>query len=204
VVLDGLPLTANGKIDRNALPAPDLTGGLSSRAPRTPQEEILCTVFAEVLGLGRVGVDDGFFELGGDSILAMRLVSRVRVVLGVELPVRAVFEAPSVAGIAGVLARVSGQARPALTRSVRGEWVPVSFAQQRLWFIDQLEGGKSTEYHVPAALRLVGRLDREALIEALQTIVARHESLRTHFVEVDGVAEQVIVPELRLEIPVED
>jgi amino acid adenylation domain-containing protein len=191
VVLDALPLTVNGKLDRAALPAPDLAALTAFREPRTPQEEILCTVFADVLGVERAGVDDGFFDLGGDSILAMRLISRIRAALDVELPVRAIFETPTVAGIARALGEATGHVRPALVRQKRaeGELVPASFAQQRLWFLNRLEG-RSHTYNMPVALRLRGALDQDALEQALADLVGRHESLRTSLTEVDGIAAQ--------------
>ncbi|MER5281723.1 amino acid adenylation domain-containing protein, partial [Streptomyces sp. NPDC002809] len=185
MVLDALPLTPNGKLDRAALPVPAAAPAGSGRVPRTPQEQILAELFAEVLGVPRVSVDDDFFELGGHSLLATRLAARVRSVLGVELGLRALFQAPTVAGLAEALVE-AGRARPALTPYERPETVPLSFAQRRLWFLHRMDGAAAT-YHIPLALRLAGTLDRAALDQALADVVARHESLRTVFPEVAGV-----------------
>ncbi|MFD6243549.1 amino acid adenylation domain-containing protein [Streptomyces roseolus] len=192
VVLDELPLTANGKRDRAALPPPpDRSDATRARAPRGPHETILLGLFADVLGVRPAGIDDDFFALGGHSLLATRLVSRVRTTLGAELAVRDLFEHPTVAALYARIAR-AGEARPPVSRvHERPDRVPLSFAQRRLWFLHRLQG-HSAAYHVPLALRLTGRLDTAALRGAIADTVARHGSLRTVFDE-DGHGPHQIV-----------
>ncbi|MBB5940412.1 non-ribosomal peptide synthetase, partial [Streptomyces zagrosensis] len=195
--LTSIPLTPNGKIDHKALPAPDTTGRTDGRPPRTPQEEILCTVFAEILGLPAVTIDDNFFDLGGHSLLATKLISRIRTAFDVEVPLRTLFTAPTVAEFAGQLAE-GGQAQAALVaidRAARPDRLPLSYAQQRLWFLHKLEGPSAT-YNMPFALRLSGELDQRALEAALNDVAARHEPLRTVFPDAgDGPYQRIVEPD---------
>ncbi|MFF3945758.1 non-ribosomal peptide synthase/polyketide synthase [Streptomyces sp. NPDC001902] len=196
VHLAALPRTVNGKLDRAALPAPDLSSAVGGRLPRTPREELLAEQFAAVLGLERVGIDDDFFVLGGHSLLAMRLISRIRTALGIEVTLRAVFDAPTVARLAALLDGQGAQERPALTAGrALPERLPLSSAQRRLWLLHQVDAADPS-YNLPAAWRLTGALDRAALEAALNDLVARHTTLRTLFPAVDGVPHQhVLAPE---------
>ncbi|WP_157696257.1 amino acid adenylation domain-containing protein, partial [Caballeronia temeraria] len=202
VVLDVLPLTPNGKLDRRALPDPQWQDLAAYVAPRSSLEASLAQCFADVLGLERVSVFDNFFALGGHSLLATQLVSRLREALSVEVPLRKLFDAPSVASLAEALEESPRHvsALPALHAIERPAHLPLSFAQERLWFLEQLNPGQST-YHIPIALRLNGTLDVRAFQAALNELVARHESLRTSFVQHDGQAVQHIAAELELPLP---
>ncbi|HEX7184126.1 MAG TPA: amino acid adenylation domain-containing protein [Thermoanaerobaculia bacterium] len=201
VTLSALPLTAHGKVDIRALPSPERhrSGVRSSyAAPRTPLEEVMAAIWADVLGLERVGCDDNFFDLGGHSLIAMRLVSRLQQTLGREVPLREIFDAPTVAGLAARLEQVMldrrrEEAPPPLRRTSRDCDSPLSFAQQRLWFFEQLEPG-STLYNIPLALRLGGPLDPGVLAAAFGEVACRHEALRTRFAEREGAAVQEIMP----------
>ncbi|MEV7551149.1 non-ribosomal peptide synthase/polyketide synthase [Amycolatopsis sp. NPDC089917] len=196
VVLDEIPLTPNGKLDRKALPAPEFAT-TEGREPRNAREEALCALFADVLGVERVGIDDGFFTLGGHSLLVMRLVSRISATLDATVSVRDVFDAPTVAGLAERLAEPA--ARPVLGAGTRPDVLPLSPAQQRLWFLYRLEGVTPT-YNIPLAWRLHGELDAGALRAALGDIVERHETLRTVFVEEGDVVAQRILTDARPDV----
>ncbi|WP_208884207.1 condensation domain-containing protein [Streptomyces armeniacus] len=192
VALDALPLTTTGKLDRHALPEPDLDPRSRGRAPRGPVEEVLCGLFGEILGVPEWSIDDDFFAAGGHSLLATKLISRIRSTLGLDVSVRELFEAPTVAGLAKRASAAAGTGARLAPVQDRGERVPLSFAQQRLWFLHQLEGPGAT-YNIPVALRVTGPLRRPALDQALNDVLARHESLRTVFTEDADGARQVVL-----------
>ncbi|WP_040405617.1 non-ribosomal peptide synthetase [Amycolatopsis nigrescens] len=192
VVVDEFPLTANGKLDTARLPEPWHERDQFPGAPRNPAEELVAGHVAEVLGVASVGPDESFFDLGGHSLLAIRLASRLRSAFGTELSVRAVFDAPTVAGLTALLG-ATGPARPPLTPRPRPDELPLSFAQQRLWFLHRLEGPSAT-YNIPFAARFHGELDSGALRAALADVAARHESLRTVYPETGGRPRQVVLP----------
>jgi amino acid adenylation domain-containing protein len=199
-----LPLTSNGKVDRKALPIPEMDQNATNySAPRTVTEEILCSIWIQVLNVQQLGVEDNFFALGGHSLLATQLVSRVRKVFLLEVPLRTVFEAPTITGMAEWIERERLNATqnliPPITRADRTQPLPLSFAQQRLWFIDQLEPSSAT-YNIPLALRVLGPLNQDALHWAVQEIVRRQEGLRTRFPQRDGVPVQEIEPEAEVRI----
>ncbi len=208
VFLPHLPLTAAGKVDRRALPepAPASPAAAALAAPRSPVEEILAGVWAEVLRLPRVGVDDDFFALGGHSLLAAQAVARLRGALGLELPLRLLFEHPTVADLAAQveLARQSPRAAaPPIERAPRDRPLPLSLSQQRLWFVDQLQPG-SPFYNMPIALRMRGALDVAALRLSLRHLALRHEVLRTRFPVLDGLPSQEIAPQPAIPVAVVD
>ena len=200
LVSRALPLLPNGKVHRAALPTPEassLAPETAGAAPHTATEEILAGIWTEVLGLPRLGIHDNFFELGGHSLLATQVVSRIRRSFSVEIPIRRLFEAPTLAELSEQVEIARGQGRtpapPIRPVSGAGD-LPLSFAQERLWFLAQLEGPSAT-YNVPAAVQLTGSLDFAALERSLREIVRRHEALRTTFPTRDGRAVQVISPE---------
>ncbi|MEU9077360.1 amino acid adenylation domain-containing protein [Kitasatospora sp. NPDC048538] len=190
VPIAGIPLTPNGKTDRSALPDPGTAAAGAGHGPRSAREEQLCDLFSEVLGVGSVGVDDSFFDLGGHSLLATRLIGRIRSVLDVEVPIRTLFESPTVAGLAGRLGGVPAR-RAGLVPVGRERPLPLSYGQQRLWFLYDYES-QGTEYNSPLGLRLTGPLDVAALGRAVDALVERHEILRTTFATEDGRGVQVV------------
>ena len=194
VLLDALPLTVNGKVDRKALPEPNVVDGQREyEAPVGMVEQTLARLWEETLGAQRVGRNDDFYHLGGHSLLATQLVNRVRSVLKVELPVRDLFETSTLADLAARVAVLTGGTRPVLRRQARPAQVPLSYPQQRMWLTAQLRGGDGA-YHIPVVVRLSGGLDLAALEAALTDVVRRHEPLRTVFPLVDGQPRQRILP----------
>ena len=195
VVLDAFPLSSNGKVDRKKLPVPEQERtGTEYVAPRTPEEDAIARIWAEVLKLDRVGVEDNFFELGGHSLLGTHAISRIRELYRVDLPLRALFEFPTVAGLAGQVKGLNpDSSSDALTRVDRSGPLPLSFTQQRLWFLDQLDP-LNPLYNVTSAIRLQGRLRPDVLEESLNEIVRRHEALRTRFAMAHGEPVQIVEP----------
>ncbi|NCS55469.1 MAG: amino acid adenylation domain-containing protein [Microcystis aeruginosa G11-04] len=194
VILESLPLTPNGKIDRRALPAPEFQSEEQYVAPRNPIEEILSSIWVKVLKVAQVGIHDNFFELGGHSLLATQLISRIREAFQVEMPLRELFVAPTIAELAQEIKRISEREQltelPILPRDKTAE-LPLSFAQTRLWFLAEFESNSSF-YNIPLALGLEGTLNSQILIQSLEEICARHEALRTNFITVDGIPTQII------------
>ncbi|MGW4246000.1 amino acid adenylation domain-containing protein, partial [Nocardia sp. NPDC004722] len=206
VVLDAFPLNASGKLDRKQLPAPVFEAKVF-RAPSTPIEEIVAGVFADVLGVGRVGMDDDFFELGGNSLIATQVTARLGTALDTQLAVRDLFEASTVAALAARVERSAGSgARPRLVAGERPEFMPLAPAQQRYWFLNQYDPSISAVDNIPAAVRFTGGLDRGALEQAIGDVVSRHEVLRTIYPQTAEGPHQVILPvsQVDVSLPVED
>ena len=209
VILESLPITPNGKIDRRALPAPDLHSEIADKfvAPRNPIEEKLALIWTQVLRLEQVGIEDNFFELGGHSLLATQVISRLQEALKISLPLRHIFESPTVAQLSEVilsqLETGSGLTVPAMTPVDRDRDIPLSWAQERLWFMNQLEG-ESSAYTIDFTMRLVGNLNVKALEQAFRAIAQRHEPLRTQFKIKDNKPVQAIAPSMTITLPVVD
>ncbi len=207
IPLKAFPLTANGKIDRRALPSADegqhLTGAEPYTAPRNQTEDLLAGIWSAILQREQIGIHDNFFDLGGHSLLATQLASRIRDAFEVELSLRELFEQPTIAHIAAKIETLrqsdQGSALPPLKPVERPQYIPASFAQQRLWFLDQLAGGSSF-YNIPAALRLKGELNVNILQKSINTLIERHEALRTHFAEREGEPVQVIDPPFTIDL----
>jgi amino acid adenylation domain-containing protein len=209
IILETLPLTPNGKVDRKALPIPELTQILSSDIilPSTPIENLLAGIWAEILGIDKVGINHNFFELGGHSLIATRVISQIRQVFKVELPLRYLFEKPTIVGLAKEIEKAikvdSGVEATNIERIVRSPELPLSFAQQRLWFLAQLEPNNPF-YNMPAAVRLEGQLNVEALQQSFNEIISRHEALRSNFQTIEGQAIALIPEIISLTLPVFD
>ncbi|QSQ16101.1 non-ribosomal peptide synthase/polyketide synthase [Myxococcus landrumensis] len=208
VSLPSFPLSPNGKLDRKALPPPDFAAASSSSdadfvEPSSPAQVRLASIFSDVLGLQRVSVHSDFFELGGHSLLATQVVSRIRSAFNVELPLGELFSSPTVALLSERLESLASSRVPALVPVDRTQALPLSFAQQRLWFLDQLQPGNST-YNIPWVLKLSGSLNSDALLQSLRALTQRHEVLRTHFSVLDGRPVQIIQDHARLDMPLVD
>ncbi|HEX7892592.1 MAG TPA: condensation domain-containing protein, partial [Terriglobales bacterium] len=208
VLLDSMPLSPNGKVDRKQLPAPDRKADAAGNyvAPRTPTEQILASIWAEVLRIEAIGIQDNFFDLGGHSLSATRVVARVRQAFAVDLPLRKLFETPTIAELANAIEdmkRTEMTEAPPMVRASREQQLPLSFAQQRLWFLDQMDPGNWL-YNIPRAIRLSGKLYVSAMKSALNGLIQRHEILRTTYHTVDDHPVQIIAPKLEIDLPVLD
>lgn len=207
IILEKLPLTSSGKIDRRLLPAPEASDSKTeenSTAFATPVEEVMTTIWAQVLKLNRIGINDNFFELGGHSLLATQLISRIRDVFSIELSVRRLFESPTITDLSKYLESASDRPYiPPIVPAGRDKSIPLSFAQERLWFLDQMEG-KSANYNMPAAVHLSGRLHVAALEQSISEIVRRHEVLRTIFAVKNGQPVQNINSARPVTLPIID
>src|SRR5262249_18400683 len=210
MTLKALPLTPNGKVDRRALPQPEFdrrSRDQSRDAPQTPLHELLAGIWACVLGVDDVGIYDNFFELGGHSLLAMQVMVRIQESLSINLPVRSLFEVPTISGLAERIDREKTVAKPELTPSLQpapsdGQR-QLSFAQERLWFLDQMDPG-SGAYNIPCTLRLDGPLNVAALEKCLREIVRRHEVLRTRLPARDGRPVPTLGPETTFRVEMSD
>src|SRR6266545_2991597 len=207
VMLEALPRTPNGKVDRKALPAPAVFAEIPSEPPVGPVEEALAAIWAGVLGregIGRsIGRSESFFELGGHSLLATRVMARVRDALGVDLPLTALFEAPTVAGLAARIAAAQASSERPLRPVPRDRPLPLSFAQQRLWFLDRLAPGTAA-YNVPLGVRLAGDLSPDLLARAISEAARRHEAVRTTFETHGGDPVQIVHPPAPIPVPLVD
>ncbi|MBN1481965.1 amino acid adenylation domain-containing protein [candidate division KSB1 bacterium] len=211
VIIETIPKTPSGKLNKRQLPIPtDLSIESTSEfvAPRTPTEEMLTSVYAELLRVDRVGIHDNFFDLGGHSLIATQLVSRIRDVLGIELPLRHLFDGPTVAHLSEIIDRKKSDKDgvdrpPILPAPAEVTEKPLSFAQQRMWFLDQLEPG-NPQYNIPDAVRIKGDLNVDILTRCLQAVVDRHKVLRTAFITIEGKPKLRVWAELNISIPVVD
>ncbi|WP_017328300.1 non-ribosomal peptide synthetase [Synechococcus sp. PCC 7336] len=210
VVMEEMPLSPNGKVDRRALTDPDSLRGPAGAefvAPRTPSEVAIAAIWSQLLGVERIGCEDNFFDLGGHSLLVTQVMSRLQQDLQVELPLRSLFEATTVAELAAIVDRAKGRppqtTLPAIAPTPRPPAIPLSFAQQRLWFVSQLLPD-SPAYNMPAFVTLKGSLDLTALRRSLNEIVRRHETLRTNIRAENGTPSQAIACELTVEVPIVD
>ncbi|MEM6612306.1 MAG: aminotransferase class V-fold PLP-dependent enzyme [Cyanobacteria bacterium P01_C01_bin.72] len=204
VTLEQLPLTPNGKVDRKSLATAEVKSEPESIfvAPRTHAEEILANIWQEVLNLKEIGVNDNFFDLGGHSLLATRVISRVRQIFEIEIPLRSLFEKPTVASLAAYIqTSLNPSHQPKIVPVSPREQLPLSFAQQRLWFLAQLEPN-SAEYNLPAVLSIRGRLNIAALEQSFNEIIKRHEAMRTSLIEIDGEPVQIVAPELKIDLEI--